>query len=244
MQPFLTNTMSMQMKMTMPDNMGMGGSMQMPVYTDYETQSTGLGDLKLSVLYNVWSDQNTSFHLNMGLSIPQGNIENTDRTPMSEKMKLPYAMQLGSGTLDVLVGGTFKQSFKKSSVGIQPMATIRTGKNDEGYQFGNLYKANAWYAYGFKNWLSLNLRTEFTRQEALIGNDTELNKMMAPQANNANYGYEQINAYGGLNFSFINSAYLKNLRLGVEIGAPLYRHVEGIQMKDFFILNSGVRYLL
>ena len=244
MLPYLKNNMSMQMKMTMPDNMGMGGNMPMTTYTDYETQSSGVGDLKLSVLYGLWSDQNTSFHLNMGISIPQGNIKNTDRTPMSEQMKLPYTMQLGSGSLDILVGATFKQSFKKSSVGIQPMATIRTNKNEEGYQFGNLYKVNGWYAYGLNNWLSLNLRTEFTLQEKLIGVDAELNKMMAPQSDNANYGYEQINTYIGFNFSFVNSSILKNMRAGFEVGSPLYRNVSGIQMNDLFTVNSGVRYLL
>ena len=50
-------------------------------------------------------------HLNAGLSLPTGDIDEEDDvlapTGMRPTLRLPYAMQLGTGTWDLLPGLTY-----------------------------------------------------------------------------------------------------------------------------------------
>ncbi|MCV9387878.1 nitrous oxide reductase accessory protein NosL [Reichenbachiella ulvae] len=239
MQSFVLQSMDMNM----PQQMEMGGQTHHTTMA-YQTQSRGLGDLNISALYSALSHERNSFHLNLGLNLPQGSIQQNDDTPMSKEMKLPYAMQLGSGTIDISLGSTYKRTFEKSSWGVQPLLLFRTGQNKEGYRLGHLYQINTWYGYGATPWLAVLARAQFALQQGIQGQDEDLNPMMAPAANPINYGYQQVMTYIGTNLSFPKSDFWKNVKLGLEIGMPVYRHVEGIQMQAGLSGQAGLRYLL
>ena len=71
----------------------------------FTTSTQGPGDLKLSGLYNIMRQNRQSFHLNAGISFPTGSINERDDTPAGSNVRLPYPMQLGSGTrLDLGLG--------------------------------------------------------------------------------------------------------------------------------------------
>ncbi|MEQ9050523.1 MAG: nitrous oxide reductase accessory protein NosL [Marinoscillum sp.] len=211
----------------------------------YQTKSFGLGDLKLSALYSLIAKAGSSFHLNIGISLPTGAYDQSDDTPMSDHMRLPYAMQIGSGTPDLNLGATYKVAFDKTSVGVQPMALLRIGENRSSCRLGHQYRLNGWFSYTPASWLALVGRTELILQQSLSGIDPELNPMMSPPANVENYGSEQVNAFAGVNIGFptaVNS--LKKLKLGLELGTPIYLIVRGNQMKESFTYNSGISYML
>ena len=54
-------------------------------------------------MYSIMTRTNQRMHLNLGLIIPSGSHDETDSTPLSsgQSQKLNYALQLGSGTVDV-----------------------------------------------------------------------------------------------------------------------------------------------
>lgn len=239
MQPFLQNIMSMKA-------MQMGNSMSIssPSFVSYQTKTAGLGDLKLLALYSLVTGEKTSFHLNTGVSLPRGNIANMGNTPLADGMRLPYAMQLGSGTIDMILGGTFRQAFNKMSLGVQQLNTLRTGKNGEGYRLGNQYQLNTWVARSLGPQLSLSARVEGLVVSGLHGSDGELNQMMSPQANSVNSGLTRVSTYLGANVGFRSNSIMRNLKLGAEVGMPFYQRVNGIQMNQKVALNFGLRYLI
>lgn len=226
MQNFVKKNMDLQTRMGM----------------NFETSSNGVGDLGISALYGLFSSNNHSLLLNARVSLPIGSITSRDNTPMVENMKLPYAMQLGSGTFDITAGFTYKGNIKNFSWGLQQLNTFRTGENSEDYRFGNHYALNIWGAYRVSKTVSISLRTSGNKTNGLTGIDEELNPMMITTANTANYGNKKIKLYGGINIAFPEESTLSKFTIGAEAGAPVYEDYNGIQINDNLNLNFGIRY--
>ncbi len=217
---------------------------EMVMFEDFSTSSSGFGDMTFSALYGIYNNQKTSLHLNGGLTIPVGNITKGDDTPMMDDARLPYAMQLGSGTIDANFGLTFKGISEIMSWGIQPLVTIRTGKNNEDYRLGNQYQLNLWGAYKLSNVFSVSSRLLGVIEGELNGRDPQLNPMMVTTANSNNYGYSKVRGFIGTNVAFAQTSIFKDLRLGLEAGIPVYRDYNGIQMNEELTINVGLRYVL
>lgn len=223
-------------------NMGLTARMMidggMPMLRDFSTSAAGSGDLKLGFLYGPYPNKKTTFHLNLGLNVPVGNIEHRDATPMMEDAKLPYAMQLGSGTFDLTFGGTLKGSGNKFSWGLQQLNTFRTGTNKQHYRIGNLYELHSWLGYGISGKVSTSLRVSGSSEGTIKGGDPELNPMMVTTANTDNYGGEMVRGAIGLNLLLANS----KLLLGGEIETPLYQNYSGICMDVELTVNACAKY--
>jgi len=99
MAPYITKWMGVQMIMP-------GGA----VGHEFSMTTKGLGDVRTSALIELYNNNEHKLILNAGLSAPSGSIDRHDGTPASPSMKLPYIMQIGSGTWDVLPGLTYAGS--------------------------------------------------------------------------------------------------------------------------------------
>lgn len=233
MQNFVKNKMDLKTKMMI------GG---MTMFSDFKTETSGLGDLKLGGLYRIYAKNNNSLHLNVRLNIPLGSITEKGDTPMMTDVKLPYRMQLGSGTYDVSLGATFKGNTEIISWGVQPKFLFRTGTNDSGYTFGNEQQLTVWGAYKLSNSISFSARVLGVNEQRISGIDSVLNPMMIPTANTKNYGGNKINSYLGCNVSFPQTSLLKDFRIGIEAGLPIYENYNGVQMDEELTFNAGLKY--
>jgi nitrous oxide reductase accessory protein NosL len=236
MQNYVSNSMDMIHRMTMADGMKME--------EDFTMKSSGLGDLKASVLLALYNSASNSVHLNVGMSVPVGSVNEKGDMPMKDDSKFPYTMQLGSGTVDFNLGATYKKSFTSGSIGAQVMGTHRTGNNSEGYQLGDFAQLNLWGAVNLGKTVSVSARILGVMAEAISGADRDLMPMMAPAANTDNYGHKRVNGFVGLNYAFSNDSKFNKLRLGIEAGLPIYQYLEGIQMNENYTINCGVKYAI
>lgn len=73
----------------------------------FTTESSGLGDVTISSLIKIMNKNRQSLHGSVGISIPTGDIDQRDATPMMNDAQLAYPMQLGSGTWDPSLGLTY-----------------------------------------------------------------------------------------------------------------------------------------
>jgi hypothetical protein len=64
----------------------------------FTTEAAGLGDITVTGLLRLFNRNHRAMHLNLGLSLPTGAINETDVTPPSapDAAILPYPMQVGS----------------------------------------------------------------------------------------------------------------------------------------------------
>ncbi|MDJ0798369.1 MAG: transporter [Calothrix sp. MO_167.B12] len=206
----------------------------------FTTNSEGFGDIKTSALYKIFDDNNQRIHLNLGASFPTGSINERDDTPAGNNQILPYPMQIGSGTFDLLPGITYLGQSKQNSWGAQAMGTLRLGENSNGYRLGNQFLLTGWVARNWTEWLGTSLRLTGRTWGNIDGEDDRLNPMMIPTADPDRRGGTQLDIGFGVNL-YAPKGDLKGSRLAVEFELPLYRSLDGPQLETDWQLTLGLQ---
>ncbi|MEO1010435.1 MAG: transporter [Bacteroidota bacterium] len=209
----------------------------------FTTEASGFGDIQVSGLYRFFNRNRRTLHGQLGFSIPTGSISESDVTPASapNATELPYPMQIGSGTFDTNLALTYLCQGNLFSFGSQLRGIFRFGENDREYRYGNRYTWNNWVAARATDWLSFSFRLEGLAVGEIEGVDPNLNPMMVITADTENSGGTFINSGLGLN-TYVPNGTLKNLRVGLEFGLPLYQDLNGIQLKNRETLTLGLQY--
>jgi hypothetical protein len=208
----------------------------------FTTKSEGIGDLKLSAMHRLYDGSVNHVHLNLGISAPTGSIKKRDtildpfgRTP---DVRLPYSMQIGTGTWDLLPGITYNARVNDVSWGAQYMAEVRLeSENSQGYAFGDKHTVTGWVAYEFASWISASFRAEYTTQSDIDGFDAQIGGPVQT-ANPDFYGGKRLDLLGGVNL-VVPEGPLKGHRLAFEAGAPVYQDLNGPQMETDWIFTVG-----
>lgn len=219
------------------------GTNQLGVFT---TSASGFGDTRLSALISLSKKENTRIHANVGLSIPTGSITETDDilTPMNMQptVRIPYPMQLGSGTWDFLPGITYSGNRDKLGWGTQVMGNLRLGENDEGYTLGNRYELSTWVSYRLADWISGSFRLIGSSVGKIDGQDANI---MAPvQTADPDFqGGTRVDTSFGLNL-IGTKGFLTNQRLALELALPVVQDLNGPQLKTTSILTIGWQHTL
>ncbi|MEO1041197.1 MAG: transporter [Pseudomonadota bacterium] len=234
MGSYLTNRM---------DHVTFQGGMGTSRLGDFTTESQGFGDTTVTAIVGLDRGQSETreFNVNLGASLPTGSITETDTvfTPMgmTPNLRLPYPMQLGSGTFDLKPGFTYRDRGGSLTWGAQTTATLRTGENDEGYTLGDRYEGTAWLGYVFDHAAAGFLRLKAVSQGTIDGLDLEI---VAPvqTADPDNQGGDTVEVFVGLNLAG-QEGRLRGHRFSVEAGFPLYRDLNGPQLETDFTLTVG-----
>lgn len=223
------------MSMTMDHITAMGGT--------FTTESSSITDLKIGGLYTFFNKNRQQLHGKAGLSLPTGSIDEMDVTPasMGNEVILPYPMQIGSGTVDVLLGATYLWQTDSFSGGNQLNSVVRTGTNDREYRLGDVYSLNNWVAYKATDWISFSGRIQGSLVSEISGANPLLDPLMVITADTRNSGGTFVDAGLGINL-YANQGTLKNVRLGFEFATPVFQDVNGVQLKREETLTAGVQY--
>lgn len=217
--------------------------------TTFSTRSEGLGDVRATAMVDLLEGAHHDVHASLGLSFPTGSLTEVDRTPLSSpaKVRLPYPMQLGSGTWDLLPGLTYLGRQGRVSWGAQGQGEIRLNENHAQYRLGNAYGLTGWGGYELAHWVSASLRVAWEHTLNVRGRDANIattNPMMVPLVPTADPGRRatmRLDVLAGLNFVVPDSP-LEGLRFAVEAGLPAYQRLDGPGLETDWILTLGVQY--
>jgi hypothetical protein len=212
----------------------------------FDTNSSGVGDISLSGIIGLYDAKtargNTHVNLLLGLSAPTGSITERGRilTPMDMQpvVRLPYAMQLGSGTWDFLPGLVYTTRVNNLSFGAQYRAALRLeDENDQGYSLGDLHQVTAWTAYEWAPWVSNSIRLAYQTQDDIHGIDPNI---VAPvqTANPDFYGGDRLDLLFGVNLIGQHGAVCGH-RLAAEFGVPVYQNLNGPQLETDWSFTVG-----
>ena len=210
---------------------------------EFTTDTSGIGDTTVGAIIGL--DDGTYEHrqINLGLavSLPTGSIEETDQilTPMgtTPSPRLPYPMQLGSGTFDFKPSLTARSRTGKWSYGAQASAVIRLDENDEGYTLGDVAEATGWLAYEPQPWVSFSGRLKARSVGQIDGNDP-LIRAPVQTADPDNHGGETLEALVGINLAG-QTGWQKGHRIAAEVGLPFYRDLNGPQLETDLTFTLG-----
>ncbi len=238
---YLSNEMDMIMHMYMPTNMPMGdmtGSMD----------TSGIGDTRVAAMYTV----NQQWTGTLGLSVPTGSIDekvdmimtgtNLMGMPMPPTknlgMQAPYAMQLGSGTYDLIPSVTYKDEADTHGWGAQLEYTYRIGTNDNEYSLGDKAELTAWFAQKLGSHLHFTGRLDYLNWQRIEGQDPKINPMMAPTSDPQATGGQRLDVLVGFTGVFGGH------RIGLEVGKPIYQDLNGPQMETDVIYTLGYQFMM
>ena len=204
--------------------------------TMFTADSDSLADTRISMMYEFYNTDDHRMQLNMGLSLPTGSI--TQRNPAGQI--LPYPMQTGSGTYDLLPGISYSGKKEKYSWGTQANATITTGRNNRGYTRGNSFQLTGWLARRLNNAVSISIRLDGQRWQDIKGRDRQLQgpAFPVPTADPSIEAGTRIDALAGINL-ITTTGKLKGNRLAAEIGLPIYQDINGPRLETDYRLIIG-----
>jgi hypothetical protein len=209
--------------------------------TTFTTGSEGLGDVQLGALYGLMKWNAQHLHLNLGISTPTGSINEKDQTPAG-RVRLPYPMQLGSGTWDLLAGLTYGGQEGKWAWGGQAMGTVRLqDENDNDYRLGNRLNVTGWLVRDIARGWNASLRIDGQAWGDIHGADPQLNKSVVPTADPDLRGGKRIDVLAGITYATEVGTH-NGHRLGIEAGVPAWQNLDGPQLKTRWTAIAGWQY--
>ena len=209
--------------------------------TTFTTGSEGIGDVQLGALYGLKAWEAQHLHLNLGISTPTGSINEKDRTPMGT-VRLPYPMQLGSGTWDLVAGLTYGGRQGKWAWGTQGTGTVRLqDENDNDYRLGNRLDVTGWLVRDLTRGWNVSLRLDGQAWGDIHGADPKLNKNVVPTADPDLRGGKRVDVLAGLSYAS-RGGVLEGHTFGIEAGVPAWQNLDGPQLQTRWNVIAGWQY--
>ena len=200
----------------------------------FTTESEGIGDVQAMGHYSLYRSDPHWFILFSSLSFPTGSIDEKDDTPAGLDQKLPYPMQLGSGTFGLIPGITYLGQTDNWNWGAHVMGNIRLGENSNDYTLGNRYHLTTWETHKLTDWLSTRVRIYGHIWGNIDGADPDLNSAMVPTADPDRRGGKRIDLLLSLDF-YVFKGYWSS----IESGLPIYQSLNGPQLETDWRLSTG-----
>lgn len=241
-------TMHMHMLMFMHGNSGELTFMAMVPYMEmdmphltragdtFTTRSEGLGDIQLSAIVPIYDEYPHRIQIESGLSLPTGRTSVTDLNGRAGRLE--YAMQLGSGTIDLRPKVTYLGQTDTLSWGAQGRAVVRVGTNSEGYARGNIYGLTAWISPAVTEEFSPSLRIDAQHWGNVRGIDPQI-PISNPASVAGLQGGERVDLLLGFNYGAGVDGEGHGHRFSIEGGIPIYQNLRGPQLRTEFIIGGA-----
>lgn len=212
---------------------------------NFTTETEGVGDVGLMAHVVLSHSGPHWWILTPGVTVPTGSIDERGATPAGPNQKLPYPMQLGSGSIDVVSALHYFYQKPQLVVGVHAKVVFSTGENDDDYQVGDRFHLAAFAARKITDAFSISGRLAGRSVDNYSGADPELNPMVVHTADVSRRGGERIDAALGLNFYFTGgrgdgSAH----RFLVEAAVPVFQDLDGPQLETDLNLTVSWQWTL
>ena len=227
-------------------------------YDKFTLDTEGLGDISLTGSYVVHRGENKTFTVGGGISFPSGSIEEEGDTPRAPgNQQLPYTMQLGSGTYNLIGSLAYTKKIESQSWtgpitwGSSIFGKIHLGRNSRNYSLGDRLIVSTWLKAMPVDWLEPSLSVSVVYWDNIDGQDDELTTALppplrfpAPVTDPSLFGGTKVNLLGGIRFFWPNenanneiSKFLERQSVGIGGGVPLYQALNGPQPEEDWELN-------
>ncbi|QDS86845.1 hypothetical protein EC9_10200 [Rosistilla ulvae] len=201
----------------------------------FTTHNSGFGDTTIGALIGLYTDSNDDVILNLGGSLPTGDIFRTTSIPSGGMMEqpMPYPMRLGSGTFNARPGITWKHYFDFGSFGTQFQTDLPIGRNYRGYSVSDEFRLNNWYSQLITDNFTTSIRVENLWRTNYDGADPmSPDSMISTNVESFRGGYT-------LNLGLGAAALVRGHLLNVEFVPMLHQDLNGIQLEtDWSIVSS------
>jgi len=203
-----------------------------------EDRSAGIGDARLMFMLPFVRKGRERTQVNVGLSFPTGSIQQKD----ASGDRLPYAMQLGSGSWDLIWGLTYAGQRSFLSWGAEFEGIYRIADNSLGYRAGTVYHTSGWLGGNLGDWLNVSVRLLWTHNGNIRGEDPflDMTKATNPLNDNKRQAGTHVEIGPGINLLL---PFAGRQRLSFEIIWPIYENLDGPQLGGDVRLIGGYQWI-
>ncbi|MFT5365575.1 MAG: hypothetical protein ACI8V2_000515 [Candidatus Latescibacterota bacterium] len=216
-------------------------------FSTFTIESSGPGDIFVSISRSIWHKGSHHILSTVGFTLPIGSIDKIGPTPRipGQDTQLPFTMQIGSGTYDLVPGLTYAGRNKSLGWGGQIRHVNRLNKNSRTYSLGNRLSLAGWLKA--KPWLWLEPSLTVTAQSwgRIDGEDEELKIPTLPVSpfpaavtDPSKFGGKKVNVLFGATLGW-PKGFAKGHTLNVEVGFPTYQSLNGPQPKEVWRFGAG-----
>lgn len=198
----------------------------------FDSRTIGIGDLQATGMYSIITREDQRLHVNLGFSLPSGSHDESDTNSLGETVKLPYALQPGSGTVDVSPGISYSRLYEGTSWGAQLQTMLRVGDNSDGYTLGDTAMFTSWVARRFREDLSGSLRVAYNHWQSIDGQDDALDPALNPANDPGAQGGDRVDILAGVNYTRPGGHVFS-----AELGSPLFQDLNGPQLETDVIYS-------
>ena len=215
-----------------------------PAFSEFTIDSDGVGDISVTPSLQVWDRGPHSVEVNLGASIPVGSISEKGDTPSGgpgDLNQLPYTMQIGSGTLDLLPGVAYRGTRDRWHWTLQAQATLRLGKNFHNYSLGNRYVFAGRLGRVVSDWFEPTIGLRFQHWESIDGEGPGLPPgppYAATVADPRRYGGQKMNISVGARMQ-LDKSWLRLGTIEFSAGLPIYQRLNGPQPEEQWQLSGA-----
>ena len=218
------------------------GGVGTTVLGNFNTRTGDWSDTTLSGMVSLLNRQDARVHAIVGLSLPTGSTSETGQvlTPMNMQptVRLPYPMQLGSGSYDPILGLSYAGFGDQWAWGAQWRSTIRMSDNDDNYQLGNETRLTGWLSYLFSDPVSASIRLEYYDRGNISGIDPQI-MLPVQTADPVRQGASRTDIAFGVNLAGQHN--LDGWRLALEYIVPIDQDLDGPQLETDSQLVFGLQ---
>jgi hypothetical protein len=210
----------------------------------FSNQSSGMTDIELDVLWQAYAQGAWRSHLQMGLVIPTGSVDETGDFPASGELgeatgvQLPYNMQIGTGAWALVPGVTAQVMNEVGSVGGQVRAVFALADNDRGWRPGTRVDANLWAGYRFNDFVSASAGVRMSAMNAIQGVDPDLETLRDPGDLALSFAGERVDLPLGVNLRMTEGP-LAGHRLSIESVWTVHEEFDGPALAADWGFNIG-----
>ncbi len=141
---------------------------------------SGLSDVQADLLVEVFESETVRGHLNLGVDVPTGSIDEEGVDLTGATTVLPFDTQLGAGSLAFRPGFTARVQNEHATVGTKVEGVFYVDDNDRGYRWGNGVRGSVWMGYMLNSVFSLSAGADYARFADIEGADFELDRLGDP----------------------------------------------------------------
>ena len=228
-------TMLMLPSLTMDHIRGFGNPAGGGPGSSFTTHTSGFGDTAFGALVKLAEDEDNDLLLNLGFSVPTGDIFETSSAPTAggAALPLPYPMRKGSGTFNARPGITWRHYAESGSFGAQFQTDLPIGRNYRGYSVSDTFQLNFWYSHLLTENLALSVRLENLWKSNYGGADPATNDLLIST------NVESFRGGYSLNLGLGVAALIKGHLFNTEFVPTLYQDLDGIQLEtDWTFVTS------
>lgn len=226
-----------------------------PGYDAFAIETGGLGDVSLLVSRQAQSTPTRGASFTLGLTLPSGSIDQVGDTPRGDGLEVvPYTMQLGSGTTDVLGGVSYsgrrgdQPRLGQVTWALSSHGRMRLGANERQYRLGHQLTTDA--QVGVRPWPRLwpSVGVAWQWSGRISGGDESLMvpgpfPYPAPVTNPTMYGGTHVSLRLGLEMPVHSTQGSREARSAVTFTAArrVYAWLHGPQPPENWRLIAGWR---